>query len=290
MKKKIIIDCDNTFSVLGCDIDDGLAILYALAQEDVEVLGITTTFGNNELEVVHPNTISFMKDIGEAGIPVYKGAEKGEEGGQAANFILEMVHKYEGQLSILATGSLTNLYQAWRLDSSFYDKLDTIALMGGISQPLIINGKILNELNFSCNGEAALNVLEKGKKIRIATGNSCLDGFFEIGRFEELAQGNPFEQWLYKESLYWFNREKAVFDNQGIYLWDILAAVALLEPEKIQLEKLEISPDRESLKTGMLLGKGKKKEVEIARIQDKETYIEEVYQSFKKFGEKKPIF
>ncbi|MFW5649380.1 MAG: hypothetical protein ACOCG5_09850 [Candidatus Alkaliphilus sp. MAG34] len=34
MTKKIIIDCDNTFSIDNCDIDDGLAIIYALAQEN----------------------------------------------------------------------------------------------------------------------------------------------------------------------------------------------------------------------------------------------------------------
>ena len=28
-----IIDCDNTFGVDGCDVDDGLAIIYTLAQK-----------------------------------------------------------------------------------------------------------------------------------------------------------------------------------------------------------------------------------------------------------------
>lgn len=44
MARKIIIDCDNTFSIDGCDIDDGLAIIYILAQEDTEVLGINLVF------------------------------------------------------------------------------------------------------------------------------------------------------------------------------------------------------------------------------------------------------
>ena len=29
-KKKIIFDCDNTFGVTDCDVDDGLALLYLL--------------------------------------------------------------------------------------------------------------------------------------------------------------------------------------------------------------------------------------------------------------------
>ena len=27
-KKKIIFDCDNTFGVTDCDVDDGLALIY----------------------------------------------------------------------------------------------------------------------------------------------------------------------------------------------------------------------------------------------------------------------
>lgn len=293
MTRKLIIDCDNTFSVEGCDIDDGLAIIYSLAQKDVEVLGINTTFGNNKLEVVYPNTISFMKNIGYPEIPVLKGGpdprdfNKDEissaayQDNEAARFLVEMANKYEGQLSIVALGSLTNLYHAWLIDNTFYEKIKDISLMGGITEPLIINGKVLNELNFSCNWQASLNVLEHGKSIIIGTGNTCLDGFFTRERFERLKEGNDFEKWLYKESLYWFDREKDVFDNHGIYIWDILSAAALLNPHLFIMESLEISPDEESMKTGLLVGKGKKREVLIPRIRNVDQYIEHVYDQYR---------
>lgn len=286
MKKKIIIDCDNTFSVYGCDIDDGLAIIYSLAQKDTELLGITTTFGNNRLDVVYPNTISFMRNIGHSEIPVYKGEEGDSyKNNKAAKFLVEMADLYSGELSILATGSLTNLYHAWQLDNNFYGKLKEISLMGGITEDLIINGKILNELNFSCNPKASLNVLEHGKNIIIATGNTCLDGFFTRERFQELKDGNDFEKWLYRESQYWFDREKDVFDNHGIYIWDILSAAALLNPEYFIGEKLEINPDGETMKRGLLLGEGKTNHVVIPKIKNIDEYIEHVYDQYRIFGE-----
>lgn len=284
--RKLIIDCDNTFSVEGCDVDDGLAIIYSLAHKDTEVLGINTTFGNNKLDIVYPNTISFMKNIGYPDIPVYKGSEDSYIDNEAAKFLVEMADKYNGELSILATGSLTNLYHAWKIDNSFYDKIKDISLMGGITEPLIINNKLLNELNFSCNPEASLNVLEYGKSIIIATGNTCLDGFFTRERFERLKEGNNFERWLYENSLYWFHREKNVFENHGIYIWDILSAAALLNPELFIENSIEISPDEESMKTGLLLGKGKRRKVIIPKIKDIDTYIEHVYEQYKKFGER----
>ena len=287
MSRKVIIDCDNTFSIEGCDIDDGLAIIYTLAQEDIELLGINTTFGNNKLDIVYPNTISFMKNIGYPEIPVYKGSEDSYEDNEAAKFLVKMADKYKGELSILATGSLTNLYHAWQIDNDFYEKIKDISLMGGITEPLIINNKILNELNFSCNGKASLNVIEHGKSIKIATGNTCLDGFFTKERFEKLKEGNNFEKWLYGKSLYWFQREKDVFHNQGIYIWDILSAAVLLNPDLFIENKLDINPDEDSMKTGLLFGKGKTREVIIPKIKNIDEYIEHVYEQYRIFGEKK---
>lgn len=286
MTRKLIIDCDNTFSIEGCDIDDGLAIIYTLAQNDTEVVGINTTFGNNKIDKVYPNTISFMENIGYSQIPVYKGSEDCYRDNQAAKFLVDMADRYNGQLSILATGSLTNLYHAWQIDNNFYDKIKDISLMGGITELLIINNKILNELNFSCNYKSALNVLEYGKNIIIATGNTCLDGFFTRERFNKLKDGNDFEKWLLTECQYWFDREQKVFKNNGIYIWDILPAAALLNPHLFTENIINITPDEESMKKGLVLGKGNMRKVIIPKIRNIDEYIEHVYEQYKIFGEK----
>ena len=38
--KKIIFDCDNTFGVKDCDVDDGLALMYLLGNRETQLLGI----------------------------------------------------------------------------------------------------------------------------------------------------------------------------------------------------------------------------------------------------------
>ena len=144
----------------------------------------------------------------------------------------------------------------------------------------------MDELNFSCNVEASLNVLEKGKNISIATGNTCLDGFFTRERFDSLGEGNDFEKWLHSQSQYWFDREKDVFDNEGIYIWDIFSALVIYRKNLFDIEEVEISPDQESMKEGLLFGKGVKNLVKIPRIKDVEKYMEDIYSQYKKFGEK----
>ena len=38
--KKIIFDCDNTFGVKDCDVDDGLALMYLLGSREAQLLSL----------------------------------------------------------------------------------------------------------------------------------------------------------------------------------------------------------------------------------------------------------
>ena len=284
--QKIIIDCDNTFGVEGCDLDDGLAIIYALGTGRAELLAVTTTFGNNTLEVITPNTIDFMKKIGRDSIPVYPGHADDHRQNKAAAFLAETVSKYPREVSILATGSLTNLYHAWLLDPAFFDKIKALSCMGGVTEPLVIMGKELSELNFSCDSTAAFHVLTRGNNITIATGNVCLGALFTKERFDKMEQSEaPFLRWLCSKGQYWFEREHVYFGHGGIYKWDVYAAAALLCPELFAARRVEITPDAGSMKTGMLLGGGKRHTVNIPVLKDSGVYIEHVYEAYARFAE-----
>ena len=64
---KICIDCDP-------GVDDSLAILFALARPDVEVVGISTSVGNVTAKQGADNALRILKLAGmEHKIPVEKG-------------------------------------------------------------------------------------------------------------------------------------------------------------------------------------------------------------------------
>lgn len=285
--RKIIIDCDNTFGIAGCDVDDGLAILYALGSGCCEVLGVTTTFGNSSLDEVYPNTIQFMQQIGAGQIPVLRGGEIGSTCNDAADFMVEMVRRYPGEVSVLATGSLTNLYHAALADPEFLALTDELSLMGGTTKPLVINGRVLGELNFSCSHEAALHILTQGKKIKIATGNNCMDALFTRTEFDRLKTGgNQFLQWMHERISYWFDREAAVFGHDGIYKWDVYAAAELLSPQFFTANPTVITPDSESIRTGSLVGSGAAKTVSLPVLKDPQQYMAHVYSVYEKYSKR----
>ena len=98
-------------------MDDGLALLYLLGCPEAELLGITASYGNSRMDVVWDTIGTVVRETGLTGIPVRRGAETaGCSGSEAADFLAETVNRYPGEVSVLATGSLTNLMGAWKRD------------------------------------------------------------------------------------------------------------------------------------------------------------------------------
>ena len=254
--KKVIYDCDNTMGISNRDIDDGLALLYLINNPEVELLGVTCTYGNENIDYVYDKTIELMKEIG-CDIPVYKGRGGYEmkdyyageyvnntsmdreevEKNEAAQFIVSMVNKYPEEISLIATGSMQNLYDAGIIDSSIIPNVKEIVLMGGITEPLKVGDKIMNELNFSICPEGAFSVLNNGTKVSVLTGNNCMDVEFTGDEFRALKkrfeeEGHSLKnEFVIKKIEKWMNEFREEYGCDSIVLWDVIAAIYLTNPE-----------------------------------------------------------
>jgi inosine-uridine nucleoside N-ribohydrolase len=140
--EKVIIDTD-----IGDDIDDAFAIALALKSPELEILGISTTFGDTEARAKIVDRI-----LGEAGrmdISVLAGTPTatkstmtqrryGERGHfakashpNAADFILEQIRRYPGQITLIAIGPLMNVGALIDKDPQTFLKLKRVVMMGG---------------------------------------------------------------------------------------------------------------------------------------------------------------
>ena len=283
--KKIIFDCDNTIGVENCDVDDGLTLLYLLGCKDVEILGITNCFGNNETETVYANTLSFLKEIGRSDIKVYKGGLTPEDyENEATDFIVDTLNK-EDEIHILATGSLTNIAGALVKDEAAFNKVKSITLMGGITSPLVVGGLTINELNFSVDYEAAFKVLTSGVPISIATGNNCLKVIFEVEKFKEnlLSFGTETGKYIVDKTNYWFERNEKKYGIKAFCNWDVTAGSYLVKPENFTDNRAYYTLSEEDLKTGFLR-EGEKKDsnavLNLPQITNEAGFVKEVYRGF----------
>lgn len=233
--KHVIFDCDSTVGLPGKPMDDALALLYLLGRpQEAEILGITCTFANGTVEEVYRSTTALLREIGRTDIPLLRGAESGDDPRtEAARFIVDTVNARPGEISLVAIGSLTNLYGAYLLDHSIFEKTKEIILMGGYTAPVLYHGFHLEELNFSVNPKAAACVLNHGRNISILTGNntlepSCLprEEFLNM-----LEAGSDGARYIAEKCGYRFDDQGNRYGNPISYCWDVVATVYLLRPE-----------------------------------------------------------
>ncbi|MCI8475179.1 MAG: nucleoside hydrolase [Oscillospiraceae bacterium] len=97
----------------------------------------------------------------------------------AALFYVEELRSREEKVTIVATGAMTNLGLALRLDPRITEKIEEIVIMGGGVQKTNITAAA--EANFFKDPEAAAIVLDSGVPITICT----LDGTHSCGLTEE---------------------------------------------------------------------------------------------------------
>ena len=279
----LIIDCDNTMGVPGCDVDDGLALLYVLGSPEVELLGITCAYGNNQQDIVYENTKRLLRLWGREDIPFFKGAaEPGEYNSEASDFIAQQAEKHAGQLRLLVLGSTTNVRGAMEKCPDLWDKIHSISFMGGISEPLYVGGKHMDELNLSIDWRSSLDILRCAKNISIATAQNCLDSYFPKSKFLAVLDKTPgkLADYLKSELDYWFDIHQTHWNLDGIVNWDVMAAVQMLHPEFFDLNESNITPDENSFHTGLLFAEGKPVKAYLPKILDREKYVEHVYSRY----------
>lgn len=198
-KTKILIDTD-----IGGDVDDALALALALNSPELEIIGITNVYLENEWRA--NVTRNILRVYNREDIPVSTGAEKpligwwdesripnssrdfGQIGGKplpcACDFIIQMAEQ-EDNLTILAIGPLTNVGLAIAKAPHILSKINIVMMGGQIN-------KAHPEWNIVCDPEAARIVFESGVPIRMAgldVTNRCQFTRDEVDEIK--STGNP---------------------------------------------------------------------------------------------------
>jgi purine nucleosidase len=179
--KKIILDCDP-------GIDDALAITFAVGSPDLDLLGLTSVAGNVGLDLTTSNAQRVCEFIGAPGIPVTPGAAApllrppidarlvhGDSGlggarlpdpltrpagGHAIDYIIDTIKAAPGEITLVATGPLTNIALAVHREPRLVNLVSDFVIMGGSAS----RGNVTPaaEFNIGADPEAAAVVFRAG--------------------------------------------------------------------------------------------------------------------------------
>ena len=185
---KIILDLD-----MG--IDDALALAYALGSPELELIGITATYGNVLVQDGVRNDLALLELFGRPDIPVFAGeshalAKDGFEvlpisefihgtngigdvtvpdaaaccqKQSAVDFLIDSVAKYGDDLVIVPTGAMTNIATAMRRSPEFAEHAHIVFMGGALAVPGNVSPCV--EANISQDPEAADIMVRHGKDV-----------------------------------------------------------------------------------------------------------------------------
>lgn len=263
MPVPIVLDCDPGH-------DDAIALLLALASPEVELLAITTTYGNQALAKTTANALRVLELVGREDVPVAAGAERplerelvvaahvhGDSGldgptlppprtapasDDAVSFLGERVAAVGRPVTLVATGPLTNVAQYVRRHGG--EGIERIVSMGGS----IGEGNVTPaaEFNIWCDPEAAAIVFSSGLEIHMLgldVTHQALVGPAE----QELLRGMGRVGMFVADLVSFFARyHRDTYGWEGAPLHDAVAVAHVVSPGLVETVSCNVEIERES--------------------------------------------
>ena len=261
MRKKIILDCDPGH-------DDAIAILLAGRHPDIELLAITTVAGNQSVEKTSYNALRVCSLANIRNVPIARGMERplvqearhaadihGESGmdgpdipepslslapQHAVDMIIEILLQSIGDVTVVATGPLTNVATAIRREPAILPKIQAISLMGGAIS--LGNVTPSAEFNIWADPEAAAIVFGCGRPITMVpleVTHQALATEDVIKRLRDA--GGVVPKFAADLLVYFAESYRQVFGFSAPPLHDPCAVAAVIKPDIIQAREMYVA-------------------------------------------------
>ncbi|MDN2452332.1 nucleoside hydrolase [Lactobacillus sp. UCMA15818] len=281
-KYKMILDLDT-------GIDDALALAYALADQDCDLIGIIGSYGNVLVKQGTQNSLDLLSLLGAGSIPVYEGLSHSSTTSSFAvqpvsarihgvngvanleithtstkiasqsgiDFLIDAIHKYKKDLLLVPTGPLTNLAAAIKQDPAITKLIGHVTLMGGA---LTVPGNVspVSEANIHQDPEAANEVFQSDIPLTmvgldVTTRTLLTQHETTIWRNLKTKSGD-----IYADLVdYYIAAYKETNPHlHGCALHDPLAVAAALEPKLLETVYLNMKVDTQEPYEGRTIGDG----------------------------------
>lgn len=273
---KLLIDTDP-------GIDDAMAILFAARHPEIELIGLTTVFGNVTAQTATRNALALVEHCG-LDIPVAEGADRplvlppfqppahihGAEGfghrpapeprGQAvaedaAAFMTRLARESPGQITLCPVGPMTNVARAIRLDPAFAKNIGRIVMMGGaLDAPGNISPHA--EANAYHDPDAMDIVLRSGADVTMIGLDVTMRAQMDAADFAALAAAAPLDGGLLADMAGLYLEFYASLGQPGCALHDPMAVIACIRPELFVFEETGLAAVTSGAEVGQTIRRG----------------------------------
>jgi inosine-uridine nucleoside N-ribohydrolase len=246
----VIIDTD-----IGDDVDDAFALSLALASPELNIVGISSAWGDTALRARMIDRM--LCETGREGIAVTAGvptrttttfsqapwATSGiaRAHGDAVSFLLDQIRAHPDEITLLALGPLTNVGAAIDRDPTTFRRLKRVVLMGGsvrrgYGAP---DAPPEPEYNIARDPAAAGKLFHSGVPIFMLPLDSTQLKFDEAKRLELASVSTPLTDSLQVLVAEWSRSSHSPTPT----LFDAVAAAYAVAPETCPMTPLHIEVD-----------------------------------------------
>ncbi|MCJ8056714.1 nucleoside hydrolase [Shinella curvata] len=263
MATPILYDCDPGH-------DDAIALVMAHRSPAIDLLGVTTTCGNAELERTTANAIRVLDFLGATDVPVAAGCarplarplvlgtadgpsgmdgspylpepKRGPIAQHAVDFLAEKLAAAAEPMTVVATGPLTNIGLLVLKHPEVLSKIKELIWMGGV---FYRKSEIITptEFNAFCDPESLKIVLDSGVPITMVGLDVTMQVLIEADQYEELGR---IDTQLGKLVMDWLRfYEKLHRNSMGVggAMHDPLALALVIDPTLVRTRPVHIGVD-----------------------------------------------
>jgi inosine-uridine nucleoside N-ribohydrolase len=243
------------------DPDDCLALLALLKAQDVEVIGVSTVFGNAPLEVTDRTTRELISQLAAERFrvpPVHRGlasaARADGDPTPAEQAIRDALA--DGPMVIVALGPLTNIAAALRGRTALLPQVQRlIAVMGqrrghvfhpvegGTAGMLLAHGPVFQDFNFAKDQRAAAELVGLELPMTLIPYEAASAFALTEADLDAMDRAGEAARWAAQRSRAWLGFWREDISQPGFFPFDLIAAAYLLHPELFRCA--EVSPSIE---------------------------------------------
>jgi inosine-uridine nucleoside N-ribohydrolase len=235
--KRVWIDTDIMIGKFRRDVDDGLALILALRDSNLQIEGISFVHGVDYADKVTKRLLGWYAP--NRIILTYKGSDDSTGFGKKTPAVVAMIEALEkGPIYILALGPMTNIGTVLSLRPDLHKNILGLSYCAGRRPGMLFNpgsGKVkFSDYNFDLDPKSS-EVLLDAKFPVILSGYDCSDSLFlNKPDFVHLKNSdNKGDRWLYKQLKEWENLWRVFMGSkQGFIPFDCSTVGALFYPNE----------------------------------------------------------
>jgi purine nucleosidase len=227
------IDVDPSVGLPGKDVDDGVALLMALGSPELDVVGVSVSYGNAPRDDGLAITAALLTVRGAA-VPVHRGAAAAGDAAPEAVAALATALE-QGPLTLLALGPLTTPAALLRARPDLAPRLTDVVFVGGRlpGQKLQTGDHVHRDFNVEQDGDAVAAVLASPVPLTLAPWALSRQVWLGQDTLTAWASGPPAAAWLAERSGSWLTLWRDRFGVDGFNPFDALAVELVVRPSAI---------------------------------------------------------